>query len=161
MQGLLVHHQLPEFTQTHVHWVGDAIQPSYPLSSPSPPALNLSQHQGLFQWVSSLHQVGSFSFSISPFSEYLISFRIGWLDLLAVQGTLNSLLQHHSSKASILQHSAFFIVQLSHPYMSPGKTIALTIQTFVSKMMSLLFNALSRFVIAFLPRSKHLLISRL
>ena len=102
----------------------------------------------------------SFSFSISPSNEYsgLISFRMDWLDLLAVQGTLKSLLQHHSSKASILQCSAFFIVQLSHPYMTTGKTIALTIQTFVSKVMSLLFNMLSRLVIAFLPRSKCLLI---
>ena len=103
----------------------------------------------------------SFSFSISPSNEYsgLISFRIDWFDLLAVQGTLKSLLQHHSSKASILQFSAFFIVQLSHPYMTTGKTIALTRRTFVGKVMSLLFNRLSRFVIAFLPRSKHLLIS--
>ena len=103
----------------------------------------------------------SFSFSISPSSEYsgLISFRIDWLDLLAVQGTLKSLLQHHSSKASILQWSAFFMVQLSHPYMTTGKTIALTTWIFVGKVMSLLFNTLSRFVIAFLPRSKCLLIS--
>ena len=103
----------------------------------------------------------SFSFTISPSNEYsgLISFRMDWLDLLAVQGTLNSLPQHHSSKASILQHSAFFIVQLSHPYMTTGKTIALTRQTFVGKVMSLLFNMLSRLVIAFLPRSKCLLIS--
>ena len=103
----------------------------------------------------------SFSFSISPSNEHsgLITFRMDWLDLLAVQGTLKSLLQHHSSKASILQHSAFFIVQLSHPYMTTGKTIALTRRTFVGKVMSLLFNMLSRFVITFLPRSKHLLIS--
>ena len=102
-------------------------------------------------------------FSISPSNEYsgLISFRMDWLDLLAVQGTLKSLLQHHSSKASILQCSAFFIVQLSHPYMITGKTIALTRQTFVGKVMSLLFNMLSRLVITFLPGSKHLLISRL
>ena len=117
--GLPVHHQLLEFTQTHVHRVGDAIQPSHPLSSPSPPAPNLSQHQGLFQWVNSSHEVAkywSFSFSISPSNEYsgLISFRIEWFDLLEVQGTLKSLLQHHDSKASILQHSAFFMVQLSH-----------------------------------------------
>ena len=114
--GLPVHHQLPEFIQTHVHWVGDAIQPSHPLSSPSPPAFNLSQRQGLFQWVSSSPKYWSFSFSISPSSEYsgLISFRMDWLDLLAVQGTLKSPLQHHSSKASILQCSAFFIVQFSH-----------------------------------------------
>ena len=103
----------------------------------------------------------SFSFNISPSNEHpgLISFRMDWLDLLAVQGTLKSLLQHHSSKASILQHSAFFTIQLLHPYMTTRKTIALTIQTFVSKVMSLLFNMLSRLVIAFLPRSKHLLIS--
>ena len=103
----------------------------------------------------------SFSFSISPSKEYsgLISFRMDWLDLLAVQGTLKSLIQHHSSKPSFLQHSAFFLVQLSHPYMTTGKTIALTTQTFVGKVMSLLFNMLSRFVITFLPRSKCLLIS--
>ena len=109
----------------------DAIKPSHPLSSASPPAFNLSQHQGLFQGVSSSHQVAkywSFSFSISPSNEYsgLISFRMDWLDLLVVQGTLKSLLQHCSSKASILWCSAFFIVQLSHPYMTTGKTIALT-----------------------------------
>ena len=159
--GFPVHHQFPEFTQIHVHWVSDAIQPSHHLSSPSPPALNLSQDQGLFQWVSSLHQVyWSLSFSISPSNEYsgLISFRMDWLDLLAVQGTLKSLLQHHSSKASILWHSAFFIVQLSHPYMTTGKTIDLTRWTFVGKVTSLLFNMLSRLVIAFLPRSKGLLI---
>ena len=103
----------------------------------------------------------SFSFSISPSNEYsgLISFRMDWFDLLAVQGTLTSLLQHHTSKASILQHSAFFMVQLSHPYMITGKTISLTRWTFVGKVISLLFNMLSRFVIAFLPRSKCLLIS--
>ena len=103
----------------------------------------------------------SFSFSISPSNEYsgLISFRMDWLDLLAVQGTLKSLLQHHSSKASILQRSAFFMAQLSHPYMTTGKTVALTTKTFVGKIMALLFNMLSRLVITFLPRSKHLLIS--
>ena len=103
----------------------------------------------------------SFSFSISPSNEHpgLMSFTMDWLDLLAVQGTLKSLIQHHSSKASILQHSAFFIVQLSHPHMTTGKTIALTRQTFVGKVMSLLFNVLSRLVITFLPRSKRLLIS--
>ena len=108
--GLPVHHQLPEFTQTRVHWVGDAIQPSHPPSSPSPPTFNLFQHQGLFQWASSSHQMAKvlefFSFSISPSNEYsgLISFKIDCFDLLAVQGTLKSLLQHHSSKASILWH---------------------------------------------------------
>ena len=158
--GLPVHHQLPEFTQTQVHRVNDTIQPSHPLSSPSPPAFNFS----LFSKESVLHirwpKYWSFSFSISPSNEYseLISFRTDWLDLLVVQGTLKSLLQYHSSKASILQYSAFFMVQLSHPYMTPGKTIALTRWTFVGKVMSLLFNMLSRLVIAFLPRSKCLLI---
>jgi len=156
--GFSVHHQLPELAQTHVHWVSDAIQPSHPLSSPYLPAFNISQHQGLFQWVSSLHQVAkelSFSFSITPFNEYsgLISFRMDWLDLLAVQGTLKSLLQHHSSKASIFRCAALFMVQFSHPYMTTGKTIALTRWTFVGKVMSLLFNMLSRLVINFLPRS--------
>ena len=112
----------------------------HPLSSPSPPALNLSQHQGLFKWVSSLHQVAKVlevSFKISPANEHpgLISFRLDWLDLLAVQGTLKSLLQHHSSKASILGRSAFFTIQLSHPYMTTGKTIALTRWTFVGKCL--------------------------
>ena len=150
MPGLPVHHQLLEFTQTHVHRVSDAIQPSHPLSSsPSPPALNLPQHQGLFKWVSSLHQVPkdwSFSFNTSPSNEYsgLISFRMDWFTLLAVQGTLKSLLQHHSSKALILRCSAFFIVQLSHPYMTTGKTIPLTRWTFVGKVTTLLFSMLSR-----------------
>ena len=157
-------HHLPELAQTQVHQVSDAIQSSHPLWFPSPPAFNLSQHQGLFQWVGSSHQMAkywSFSFSISASNEYsaLISFRMDWVDLLAVQGTLKSLLQHHNSKALILQCSAFFIVQLSHSYMTTGKTIALTRWTFVGKVMSLLFNMLSRLVIAFLPRSKYLLIS--
>ena len=161
MPGLPAHHHLPEFTQTHVHWVGDAIQPPHPLSSPSPPALNLSQHQGLLKWVSSSHQVAKeleFQLQHQSFQRIfrIDFFRMDWLDLLAVQGTLKSLLQHHSSKASVLQRSAFFIVQLSHPYMTTGKTIALTRQTFVDKAMSLLFNMLSRLVIAFLPRRKHL-----
>ena len=160
--GLPVHHQLPELAQIHVPEVGDAIQPSHPLSSPSPPAFNLSQQSGSFlmsQFFASGGQ--SFSFNISLSSEYsgLISFRTDWFDLLAVQGTLKSLLQHHSSKVSILQCSAFFMVQLSHPYMTTGKTIALTRQTFVGKVIFLLFNMLSRLVIAFLPRSKHRLIS--
>ena len=141
--GLLVHYQLPDFSQTHVHWVGDAIQPSHPLSSPSPPALNLSQHQSLFQWVNSSQEVAKvleFQLDISPSNEQagLISFRMDWLDGLAVQGTLKSLLQHHSSKASILWRSAFFMVQLLHPYMTTGKTIALTRWTFFGKVMSLL-----------------------
>ena len=124
--GLPVHHQLLESTQTHVYCVRDAIQPSHPLSFPSPPALNLSQHQ-VFSNESALHirwpKYWSFSFNISPSNEHprLISFRMDLLDLLAVQGTLKSLLQHHSSKASILRCSAFFIFQLSHPYMTTGK----------------------------------------
>ena len=161
--GFPVHHQFPELTQTHVHQVGDAFQPYHPLLSPSAP-FNLSQHQGLsnesvlcIRWP----KYWSFNVSISPSDEYsgLISLRMDGLDLLAVQGTLKSLLQHHSSKASILQHSSFFIVQLSHSYMTTGKTIALTRWTFVGKVMSLLFNMLSRLVISFLPRSKYLLIS--
>ena len=136
MPGLPVRHQLPEFTQTHIHRVSDAIQPSHPLSSPFPPAPSPSQHR-VFSSVSTVRmrwpKYWSFSFSISSSNEYqgLISFRMDWLDLPAVQGTLKSLLQHHSSKASILQCSAFFTVQLSHPYMTTGKTIALTRQTFV------------------------------
>ena len=125
------------------------------------PVFNVSQHQDLFQWVSSSHQVAKVLCSISPSNEYsrLISFRMDWLDLLAVQGTLKSLLQHHSSKTSILRHSAFFIVQLSHPYMTTWKTTAFTRWNFVSKVMSLFFNILSKFVITFLPRSKRHLIS--
>ena len=159
--GLPVHHQLLEFTQTHVHWVGDAIQPSV---GPSPPAPNPSLHQ-VFSSESTLSmrwsEYWSFSFSVSPSSGRpgLISFRMDCLDLLAVQRTLKSLLQHHSSKASIFWRSAFFTVQLSHPYMTNGKTIALTRWTFVGKVMSLLFNMLSRLVTTFLPRSKYLLIS--
>ena len=163
--GFPVRYQLTELTQIHVHQVGDAIQPSHPLLSPSPPAFNSCQHQGLFQGVSSSHRwpkYWNFSFSISHSNEYsgLISFRTDWLDLLAVQGTLKSLLQHHSSKASIIWHPVLFIVQLSHPYVTTGKTIALTRWTFVDKVMSLLFNMLSMLLIAFLPRNKHLLISR-
>ena len=164
MPGLLVHHQLPEFTETHVHWVSDAIQPSHPLSSPSPLAPNPSQHQCLFQWVTLCMRwpkYWSFSFTISSSYEHpgLISCRMDSLDLLAVHGTLKSLLQHHSSKASIFPFSSFFTVQLSHPYMTTGKTIALIRRTVVGKVMSLLCNMLSRLVITFLPRSKHLLIS--
>ena len=161
---LPVHHQLPEFTQTHVHCVGGAIQPSHPLSSPFPPAHNSSQHQSLFQWVNSSHEVAKvLEFQIQHHSLQRTPradlFRMDWLDLLAVQGILKSLLQHHSSKASILQCSAFFTVQLSHPYMTTGKTITLTRWTFVGKVMSLLLNMLSRLVINFLSRSKCHLIS--
>ena len=144
MPGLPVLHHLLELAQTHVHWVGDAIQPAHPLSSPSPLAFNLSQHQGLFQWVSSLHQVAKvlelqLQHQCFQCIFRLISFMIDWFDLFAVQGTLKSLLQHHSLIA-VLWCSAFFMVQLSHPYTTTGKTIVLTIWTFVGKVMSLLFN---------------------
>ena len=140
--GFPVHHHLPEFAQTHVHQVGDAIQPFHPLLSLSPsifPSIRVFSNESVLcirgpkYW--------SFSFSISPCKEYsgLISFRMDWVDLLAVQGTLQSLLQHHSSKASIFWHSGLFLVQLSHPYMATGKTTALSIRTCVSKVMSLLF----------------------
>ena len=137
--GFPVHHQLPELTQTHVHWVGDAIQLSHPLSSPSPPAFNLSSIRVFSsELVHRIRWPKYCSFSINPSNEYLglISFRMDWFDLLAVQGTLKSHLQHHSSKASILQHLAFFIVQLSHPYITTGKTIALTRRTFVQSNVS-------------------------
>ena len=161
--GLPVHHQLLELAQAHVHWVGDTIQPSHPLSAPSP-AFNLSQYKG-FSNESALHirwpKYWNFSFSISSFNEYsgLTSFRIDWFDLFAVQETFKSLLQHHSSKASTLWCSSFFTVQLSHTYMTTGKIIALTRWTFVGKVTSLLYDMLSRLVIPFLPRNKCLLIS--
>ena len=162
--GLPVHHQLLEFTQTHVHRVSDACShlilccPLF-LLPPIPPSIRVFSNESTLcmRWP----KYWSFSFSIIPSKEHsgLIFFRMDWLALLAVQGTLKSLLQHHSSKASILQSSAFFTVQLSHPYMTTGKTIALTRRTFVGKIMSLLLNMLSRLVMAFLPRSKRLLIS--
>ena len=145
--GLTVHHHLPELAQTHVRQVSDAIQPSHPLSSPSPFAFNLSQHQGLskelalcIRWP----KYWSFSFSISPSNEYsgLISFRIDWFDL-AVQETLKSLLQHHNSKASVLQPSVFFMVQLSHLYITTGKTLALTTQIFKSIKKLIVFKKLN------------------
>ena len=140
--GLRIHNQLPGLTQTHAHHVGDSIQPSHPLLSPSPPAPNPSQHQGLFQRVNTLHKMAKvLELQLQHQSNEhpgLISSRMDQLDLLVVQGTFKSLLQHHSSEASVLHHSAFFIVQLSHPYMTTGKTIALTRQTFVDKVMSLL-----------------------
>ena len=159
MPGLPVHHQLPESTQTHVHWVGDAIQPSHPLSSSSPPALNLSQHQSLCKWVSSLHQVDK----VLEFQLQHQNFQWTTMTHLLQDGLVGSPCSprdsalNHSSKASILWCSAFFIVELSHPYMTTGKTIALIRQTFVGKAMSLLFNMLSRLAIVFLPRSKLLL----
>ena len=160
MPGLPVHHQLLEFTQTHFHWVSDAIQPSHPLSSLSLLPSVFPSIRVFWNELALCNRWPKY-FIISPSNEYsgLISFRMDWLDLLAVQGTLKSLLQHHSSEASILQHSAFFMVQHSHPYMTTGKTIALTRWTFLGKVMSLLLNMLSRLVITFLPRSKHLLIS--
>ena len=152
--GLPVHHQLPEFTQTHVHWVSDAIQPSQPLLSPSP-NFNLSQHQGLFKWVSSSHQVlkyWSFSFSISPSNEYwgLISFSMDWLDLLAVQGL--SRVFSNTTVKSIHSSVLSFLYSPTLTSIHDWKTIALTRWTFVGKVTSLLFNMLSRLVIAFLPR---------
>ena len=155
MPGLPVHHQFLEFTQTHVHYVCDAIQLSHPLCPllllpPIPPRIRV------FSSESTLHMKETTYWNFSPSNEHpgLISFRMDWLDLLAVHGTLKSLLQYHSSKASILQCSAFFTVQRSHVYMTTGKTIALKRWTFVGKVMSLIFNTLSRLVITFLPRSK-------
>ena len=137
--GLPVHHQLPEFIQIHFHRLCDAIQPSHPLLSPSPPAFNPSQHQGLFQWVSSLHQVASIGASASVWvlpMNIQDWFPLGLTGLISLQSEgLSSLLQHHNSKASILQRSAFFTVQLSHPYMATGKSIASTRQTLVDKVL--------------------------
>ena len=154
---------LLEFTQIRVHWVNDAIQPSHPLLPSFSSWLQSFPASGSFL-VSRLFELGSQVLELQLQDHFpvsysgSISFRIDWFDLLAVQGTLKSLLQHHISKASILQHSPFFMVQLSHPYMTTGKTIALTRWPFVGKVMSLLFNMLSMVVIAFFPRSKHLLI---
>ena len=164
MPGLPVHHQLLEFTQTHVHRVSDAIQPSHPLSSPSPLAPNPSQHQSSFP-MSQLFAWGGQSTGVSALASFLPKKSQGWspsewTDCISLQSKgLSRFLQHHSSKASILRCSVFYTVQLSHPYMTTGKTIALTRQTFVCKVMSLLLNMLSRLVITFLPRRKHLLIS--
>ena len=165
MPGFPVLHHLPEHAQTHVHRVSDAIQPSHPLLSPSPSAFNVSSIKVFSNELAPCIRWPNFcgfSFSISSSKGYsgLISFRMAWLDLLAVQGTLKSL-QHHILKSSITWCSAFFMVQLSHPYMITRKTIALTRWTFVGKVISLLFNMLSRFVIAFLPKSKCLLILQL
>ena len=157
MPGLPVHHHLPEFTQTHVHQVSDALQPSHTLLSSSPPA-PIPPSMRVFSSESTLHirwpKYWSFSFSIIHSKEIpgLISFRMDGLDLLALQETLKSLLQHHSSKASILHHSAFFTFQLSHPYMTTGKTIALTRRNFVGKVMSLFLNMLCRLVTTCLQR---------
>ena len=156
--GCPVLHNLPELAQIHVHGGSETTQPSHPLSSPSPPAFNLSQNQHLFQWNSSLYLVAKLLELQHQSFQWIFRidfFRIDWFDVLAVQGTLQSLLQHHSAKAPILQCSVFLMVQISHPYMTTGKTIALTRWTFVSKVISLFFNTLSMFVIAFCPRSKH------
>ena len=163
-RGLPVLHHLPELLKP---MSTESVMPSNHLILCRPLLLlpSIFPSISIFSNESVLHtrwpKYWSFSFSISPSNEHpgLISFRMDWLDLLAVQGTLNSLLQHHSSKASVIQHSAFLMVQLSHPYMNTGKTIVLTTWTSVRKVMSLLFNMLSRLVITFLPRSKHLLIS--
>ena len=155
--GFPILYHLPELAQTPVHWVSEAIQPSPSWSYPSPPAFGLSQHQGLFQGVGSLHQVVKvleLQLQYQSCSEYS--------GLISLQSMgLCGLLQRHSSKASVIWCSAFFMVQFSHLYMTTRKTITLTIQTFVWKVMSPLFNRLSRFVIAFLPRNKSLLISEL
>ena len=160
--GFPVFHCLPEFAQTHIHWVSDAIQPSHPLLPSSAPAFPLSQHPGIFQWVSSSHQIARVLEFELQYQSFQWIFRIDFLQdglgFICLQSKgLESLLQNHSLKASILQHSFFFMVQLSHPYMTTGKTIALAIRTFSDKVMSLLFNILSRFVVGFLLRSKCLL----
>ena len=162
MPGFPVLHCLPEFPQTHVHWISDAIQPSHSL-------LPLFLLLSIFPIIKVFSNVSALcirwpkycSFSISPPNEYsgLISLRVDWFDFLAIRATLKSLLQHHSLKTSVLQCSAFLVVQISHPCMTTGRTIALTIQTFVGKAMSLLFNMLCRVVIALLPMSKCLLMS--
>ena len=165
MPGFLVPHHLLEFAWVHVQWIGDAIQWSsvtlfsFCLNLPSIRVLSNESTLCILRWP----KYWSFSFSISPSKDYLwlIFFKIDWFDLFAFQGTLKSLFQHHSLKASIFQCSAFFIVQFSHPYMTTGRTTGLIIWIFVGKVRSLLFNTLSRFVIAFLPRSNCFLISRL
>ena len=165
MPGFRVHYQLPETAQTHVHQVGDAIQPSHPLSSPSPPTFNFSQHQSLFQWVSSLHQVAKVlefwaSASVLPMNiqDWFPLGLTGWISLQSTG------LSRVFSNTTVQKHQFFgtqpsLQSQLSHPYVTTRKTIALTKWTFVGKVTFLLFNMLSRFVIAFLPRCKHLLIS--
>ena len=160
--GLPVHHQLPDFTQTHVHWVSDAIQSSHPLSSPSPPALKVFQHQDLFKWVSSSHQLTVLEFQLqhesfqwTPRTDVLQDGLVGSPCCPRDSQESSPTPQFKSINSSVLS----FIVQLSHPHMTTGKTIALTRWTFVDKVMSLLFNMLSRLVITFLPRSKCLLVS--
>ena len=163
MPGFPVHHQLLEFTQTHVHWVGEAIQPPHPLSPPSPPAFNLSQHQGLFKWFSSLHQVAKvleFQFQHQSFqwifrTDFLYDGLVGSPCCPRDSQESSPMPQFKSISSSVLS----LLVQLSHPYVTTGKAMALTRWTFVGKVMSLLFNMLSKLVKAFLPRSKHLLTS--
>ena len=164
MPGIPVLHHFPEFVQTHVHWVGDAIQPSHPLSPPSP-LTSVFPSISVFSSESDLHirwpKYWNSSFTISPSNGYsgLIFFRIDWFDLLAVQGILRSLLQYHNSKAWILQCSTFFIVQISRSYMITGKKHTFGYSDLSEQAMSLLFNTLSRFIIAIIPRIKCLLIS--
>ena len=158
--GLPVPHHLLRFAQVHVHCIGEAVQPAHPLMLSSPSALSLSQHQGLSQWVFHSHQMTKIlELQLQHQSFQWIFRKIDCFDLLAVQGTFRSVIQHHSTKASILWHSSFFTVQLSQLYVTTGKTIALTTWTFVCRAVSLLLNTLSRFVIASRPRSNHLLIS--
>ena len=157
--GLPVHHQLLEFTQTHAHWVSDAIQPSHPLSSPSPPAPNPSQHQGLFQWVNSLHEVAKV-LEFQPSASVLPVNTQDWSPLGGLVGSPCSPRDYQESSPTLQFKSINFSVlsflhKLSHPHMTTGKTIALTRRTFFGKVMSLLFNMLSKLVITFLPRSKH------
>ena len=162
--GFPVLHYLPEFTQTHVHWVSDVIQPSHPLSSPSSPVFNLSQPQGLFQWVISSYHVAKVLELQLPHTsfQWVIQgwFPLGLTDFISLLSKgLSRVFQHHSSKASILQRSAFFMTQLSRPYITTEKKHSFDYTDICHKVVSLLFNMLSRFVIAFLPRSKRLLIS--
>ena len=162
--GFPVHYQLLELTQTYVHWVSDAIQPSHPLSSPSPPTFNLSQHEGLFQWVNSLHQVAKVLELQLQHQSFQWILRIDFLENWLIWSPCSPWDPQESSPTPQFKSVnslvlTFFMVPLSHPYMTTEKTIMLTRWTFVGKVMSLLFNMLSRLVRAFLPRSKHLLIS--
>ena len=166
MPAFPVHHQHPELAQIHVHWIGEAIHPSHSLSSLDPPAFNLSQHQGLFQWVNSSYQVAKVlefqlqhqSFQWMNIQDWFLLGWTGWISLKS-KGLSRVFAKTTVQKHQFFQYSAFFLVQLSHPYMTLGKTIALTRWAFVGKVMSLLFNILSKLVITFLPRSKCLLIS--
>ena len=163
MQGLPVCYQIPEFAKTHVHWVGDAIQPSHPLLSPSPPTFNISQHHSLFKWVSSSHQVAKvleFQLQYQTFQWiFKTDFLLGWTGWISLLSNGFSSVFSNTTVKNINSSALSCIAQFSHPNMTTGKTIALTIWIFVGKVMSLLFNMLSKLVRTFLPRSKHLLIS--